>query len=83
MAKTRSLLGVAAGALTIMFLFAPVINYTWLPSGTAILPGFPITGQVSPSFYLLGCGAIHRIYFTVGGVPNYYQGATWFLWKCK
>jgi hypothetical protein len=69
---------VLSAAVIITFVFAPVVTDSWYgtnPRG----PIFRYTAQVSPSYYLFGCGVVVNIHYSVNGGPanNTTHGGWW------
>jgi len=69
-------------ALLIIFFFVPLITDHW--SISAARAGAVVyTAQVSPSFYLLGCGAAMNIHSFVLGPLTPPANVTYAVWLCS
>lgn len=70
--------------LVLLFLFAPVVSYTFTSSNFGV-GTYTITAQVSPSFYVVGCGLVWNPTKSVSAFGSsasqqIYSGGEW---KCK
>ncbi len=49
---------IVAVVLIVVFFFVPIVPYTSSTSSAFGLASTQVTGQVSPSFYIFGCGLV-------------------------
>jgi hypothetical protein len=76
--------GVVVVVIVVLFLLAPIVPYTFSSSNFGAYSG-NVSAQVSPSFYLLGCGVVFNPTQSgsAPGVTVSHQIYAGGEWKCR